>query len=64
MDRRAYRVQMSEIPNNSPLIATTKLRGTKFPLMRSPPVVDPNLVPDATTPDEKRARRDPEETGS
>ena len=63
-DLQAYRVHMSEIPNNGPTDPDAGPQGNEVPADAFSPVVDPDLVPDAATPEEKRARTDPEETGS
>jgi hypothetical protein len=65
-DLRAYGVQMSEIPNVGSPDPDDGPQGKEVPVDAFSPVVDPDLVPDAegATPEEKRARRDPEETGS
>jgi len=65
-DVRAYGVQMSEIPKSGPSDPDEGPDGNEVPADAFSPVVDPDLVPDAegATPEEKRARRDPEETGS
>ncbi|MDR6417670.1 hypothetical protein [Pseudarthrobacter sulfonivorans] len=57
---------MSEIPNNGSPDPEDRPQGNEVPADAFSPVVDPDLVPDAedATPEEKRARRDPEETGS
>jgi hypothetical protein len=62
-DLRAYGVQVSEIPKNGPPDPDEGPEGNEVPADAFSPVVDPDLVPDAT-PEEKRARKDPEETGS
>lgn len=65
-DVQAYGVQMSEIPKNGPSDPDEGPGGNEVPADAFSPVVDPDLVPDGegATPEEKRARRDPEETGS
>lgn len=65
-DLRAYGVQMSEIPKNGPPDPNEGPEENGVPADAFSPVVDPGLVPDAEgdTPEEKRARKDPEETGS
>ncbi|MHA7288735.1 hypothetical protein ACX80V_03670 [Arthrobacter sp. MDT3-24] len=57
---------MSEIPNNGSPDPDDGPQGNEVPADAFSPVVDPDLVPDAAhaSPEEKRARRDPEETGS
>jgi hypothetical protein len=63
---RAYGVQMSGIPQNGAPDPDEGPQGNEVPADAFSPVVDPDQVPDAdaATPEEKRARRDPEETGS
>lgn len=61
---RAYRVQMSEIPNNGSPDPDEGPQGNEVPADAFSPVVDPDLAPDAATPEEKRARTEPEETSS
>jgi hypothetical protein len=62
-DPRAYGGQMSEIPQNGPADPDESPEEGKVPADAFSPIVDPGLVPDAT-PEEKRARGNPDETGS
>jgi hypothetical protein len=57
-DLQAYGGQMTD-PDDGP-------QGNEVPAVAFSPVVNPDLVPGARadTPEEKRARTDPEETGS
>jgi hypothetical protein len=65
-DLGAYGVQTSEIPKNGPSDPDEGPKGKEVPADAFSPVVNPDLVPDAegATPEEKRARKDPEEAGS
>lgn len=63
---RTYGVEMSEIPENGPPDPDQELVGNEVPADAFSPVIDPELIPDTHggTPEQKRARKDPEETGS
>lgn len=62
-DLRTYGVEMSSIPENGLPDPDQELVGNEVPADAFSPVIDPDLIPDST-PEQKRARRDPEETGS
>ena len=64
--RRTYGVEMSQIPENGPPDPDEGSAGNEVPADAFSPVIDPDAAPDTEggTPEQKRARRDPEETGS
>lgn len=63
---RAYGVQMSEISRDVPPDPDDGLAGDEIPADVFSPTVDPDFIPDTegSTPEEKRSREHPEETGS